>query len=238
MRMYSASRAAVGAQVFTLQSGAAPALARLVEFRRGMHSTNTTQTRNRATFQRTTVGTTPTNATEDKLSSRSPAPAGNVVTAWVTPPTVAGNPLLILSNGTRQRDPSCQTWRPPRPWATPILFDTEQADVREADTGGAPAFTIAFSESPAHADAGRRFVRRPRRGNLVMFSSSETRGAQTTAFRTQHMRECWAALVSIPRPARGVQNWISFYGAAVAPPSDRPYTTTVLVSPFPYYVEV
>lgn len=216
MQAYAATKFGAGSFALTLQSGTAPAVMRLVEFRRSMNSTNVTVTRNRGELRRSTGGVTPTNVTEDKLNSRSPANASNVVSAWGTAPTQTGSVVVILYNGWRQTDAWTCTWRPPRPCAAPILQDAEQDDVNNnGDTGGGPAYSLIFSESISQAYAGQRMHRRPR-SYLYPFRNSHTKSALATSVDKQNRTdEGWMTFVRIPRAfERGIENWIAFYGTA------------------------
>lgn len=238
MRAYSTSRSSAVTLIFTLQAGATHAT-RLLEFRRGLQSTNATVTADRGTFQRSTGGTTPTPVTEDKFSSRSPANSGQIQVAWVANPTLSGSALLILYNGYRQTDAWNATWRPPRPWAAPLLIEAEQADAREAlDTGGQPAYALVFGESLAEAYAGQRLHRRPRQGSLYSYRNAATKAALATGIgKGGRSDENWSVVVRLGRPSRGVQNWLSFYGTAPAP-EERLAPATVVGAEYPYYMEV
>ena len=61
---------------------------------------STTSTAARIAIQRSTGGTTPTNQTLEKMSTRSPAAAGTFATTWSAQPSLSGSALLYHAFNT------------------------------------------------------------------------------------------------------------------------------------------
>lgn len=232
--VYSASQITAAATRFTIQAVAAPNAVWILQFMAGNNSTNVTITRQRITLQRSTAGTTPTNVTEDKWNSRSPVNSSNIVTGWVTPPTLSGQPLLILGSGLRQGYSALQKWTPPRPNATPQIQDAEQIDIRSVDTGGNVAATVAITENLPSL-----LVRPSRRSRSFswVFNSSNNRSGVAGSIPNGNQRiTAWGGQYSRPLSRRGIGWNLLFGGAPVS--SDRPKAILVVISNDINYLEV
>lgn len=207
--LYSSSQTAAAAVRFTTQAGAAPNGLWLMQFRAGNNSTNATITRQRISWQRSTGGVTPTNATEDEWNSRSAAPASNIVTAWGTAPTLSGSVLIFMGFGLRQGYCSLQNWTPPRPNVVPQLLDAEQADVLSVDTGGNIAATVAVAESqPLSLERPRRRPRRSSWTTCTIATASGVAGTMPNSNRSIQVRAGQLAPAQSRRP-----NWSVYYDA-------------------------
>jgi hypothetical protein len=96
--VYSGTRSGVAlstsADHFTYTS-AASGQARLLEVSIGGEATASAVAR--VGIYNSSSGTTPTNQTMEKFSTRSPAAAGTYATAWSTAPTLNSNPVLWMT---------------------------------------------------------------------------------------------------------------------------------------------
>lgn len=94
--VYSGSRAGVTlattTDLWTLTVGASGQLRILESFVGGEATTSTVV---RIAVQRSTTGTTPTNQTPEKFSTRSPSAVATFATTWAAQPSLTGQPLLF-----------------------------------------------------------------------------------------------------------------------------------------------
>lgn len=99
--VYSGTRAgitlATTADAWTLSSGASGQLRLIEAFMGGESGASAVE---RLALQRSTGGTTPTNQTPEKASTRSPAAVATFATTWSAQPTLSGNPFAWLSANT------------------------------------------------------------------------------------------------------------------------------------------
>lgn len=180
----------------------------------GEVSTNATVTKDQWKIQRTTGGATPVAQTPEKYSSRTAGVGFTADSTWTTAPTLAGSPLLFVSGFRQFSAPSI--WQPPRPQATPALINGEQYDLRNSDTGGAPAATLIVDETPLEDD-DRRVARRPVvRGWITRPNSNKTSTGHASGigFNTAHQTPWSMSMSVVLVPSRNIMALLQAAGGA------------------------
>jgi hypothetical protein len=150
-------------------------------------------------FQRSSGGVTPTNTTPGLLNTRSGTAQVTYTSVWGTAPTVAGNPLVHVAAPFKHEN--TMWWRPPRPYATPMLFNAEQASMIASVSASAVQHIIHDSAGMGRGSKDLRGVegRRPRRYGWWGYRSYSTKychSAATPAYDVHRRTEYnWCARV-------------------------------------------
>lgn len=159
-------------------------------------SEDTITTARRGQWSRTTsAGTTPTAQTPEKTQTRSPAYTGNARSAFSGAPTVSANPLLVAPGIPT----SLRTiWRPPRPWAAPVVNNGTTDQISTTGNLAVVRQTLSLFDYRGGTEQMADIRRRPRRAGFWHYANNDTkRQGQSTRQRSDLVQ--WVAFTNRAR---------------------------------------